>query len=319
MLDVSIIVPVYNVDKYLERCIKSILKQSFLNWELLLINDGSTDKSGFICDKFSQKDERIRVVHKKNEGVSATRNLGISLARGRYITFVDADDWIEKDLLEQMICEKEKMNVPILITGFVVDYGNKTQHIFKKSKSSILNKKEVQLEFLKAEKFNWTVYDKLYDRTLFLKYKFDVKIKIGEDMLIFWQLINNVNFVGYAPLYKYHYDANASNTMVSAFSRKWIKSLSLKMNIYNEVKSISKEHKIKGKNLYLNDLIGLLFKLIKSNRNNKNFIIKIFVNKLLLDFWYIVFSNDFKYFPIRRKIKFIVFILFYKLRSIFIK
>ncbi|WP_302487237.1 glycosyltransferase family 2 protein [uncultured Megamonas sp.] len=319
MLDVSIIVPVYNVDKYLERCIKSILKQSFLNWELLLINDGSTDKSGFICDRFSEKDKRIKVVHKKNEGVSATRNLGISLAKGRYITFIDSDDWIEEDLLEQMIYEKERMNVPILITGFVVDYNNRTQYIFKKSKPSILNKEEIQLEFLNAEKFNWTVYDKLYDRNLFLKHKFNTKIKIGEDMLLFWQLVNSVNFVGYVPLYKYHYDANASNTMTSSFSRKWMKSLFLKINIYNEVKFVSKKHKIKGKNLYLSDLIGLLFKVVKSNRSNKNFITKIFVNKLLLNFWYIIFSNDFKYFPIKRRMIFIVCVLFYKLRFIFVK
>lgn len=134
---VTIIVPVYNVDKYLKRCIDSILCQTFCDWKLLLIDDGSTDKSASICDEYVKLDTRIKVVHKKNEGVSTARNLGIKLAKGKYITFIDSDDWIEKDFLEIIVSEKEKMNVPILVTGFVVEYNNKKKYIFKKDKRKI--------------------------------------------------------------------------------------------------------------------------------------------------------------------------------------
>ena len=102
-MDISIIVPVYNVEKYLNRCLDSIINQSFINFELILINDGSTDKSGKICDKYAQIDKRVRVIHKKNEGVSLTRNLGINIAKGDYITFIDSDDWIEQDFLKKAI------------------------------------------------------------------------------------------------------------------------------------------------------------------------------------------------------------------------
>ena len=96
---ISIVVPVYNVEKYLERCIDSILAQTFTDFELLLINDGSKDSSGLICDKYAEKDSRIRVFHKENEGVSRARNLGISNARGRWLCFIDSDDWVDKEYL----------------------------------------------------------------------------------------------------------------------------------------------------------------------------------------------------------------------------
>lgn len=100
---ISIVVPVYNVEKYLHCCIDSILSQTYTDFELILIDDGSKDKSGIICDEYSKKDERIRVSHKANGGVSAARNSGIDKAKGKYIVFIDADDWIRTDYLAQFM------------------------------------------------------------------------------------------------------------------------------------------------------------------------------------------------------------------------
>ena len=94
---ISVIVPVYNVEKYLRRCVDSILTQTFTDFEVLLIDDGSTDGSGKICDEYAKKDKRVRVFHKENGGVSSARNLGLDNVRGRYVTFVDADDKISPD------------------------------------------------------------------------------------------------------------------------------------------------------------------------------------------------------------------------------
>ena len=100
---ISIIVPVYNTETYLRRCIDSILAQTFTDFELLLIDDGSTDGSGAICDEYAQKDSRVRVFHKENTGVSATRNLGIEKSKGEYLIFIDSDDyWIDNNSLEQL-------------------------------------------------------------------------------------------------------------------------------------------------------------------------------------------------------------------------
>ena len=100
---VSIIVPVYNVEKYINRCIDSILAQTFTDWECILVVDGSPDKSGEICDEYSARDSRIRVIHKPNGGVSSARNVGINLATGEWITFVDSDDFIDADSLFSMV------------------------------------------------------------------------------------------------------------------------------------------------------------------------------------------------------------------------
>lgn len=104
----SIIVPVYNVEKYLVRCIESVINQTFKDFECILIDDGSLDNSGNICDEYSLKDSRIVVVHQNNAGVSAARNTGLNIAKGEYICFCDSDDWLEDSLLEQLsfYCQK---------------------------------------------------------------------------------------------------------------------------------------------------------------------------------------------------------------------
>lgn len=102
---ISIIVPVYNVEQYLENCINSVLNQSFRNFQLILVDDGSKDSSGEICDRFVQKDSRVKVIHKSNAGVSAARNAGIDIATGQFICFIDSDDWIESEYLQKIVDE----------------------------------------------------------------------------------------------------------------------------------------------------------------------------------------------------------------------
>lgn len=116
----SIIVPVYNVEKYICRCIDSILVQTFSDFELLLIDDGSTDRSGRICDEYAEKDTRIKVIHKPNSGVSTTRNIGIDHAKGKFICFVDSDDWIENDYLQHI--KDEMYDFDILFFGSIWHY-----------------------------------------------------------------------------------------------------------------------------------------------------------------------------------------------------
>lgn len=100
---VSVIVPVYNVEKYLARCVDSITSQTYENLDIILVDDGSTDNSGRICGEYAKKDTRIRVIHQKNKGASAARNCGITAASGNYIGFIDSDDWIDKDMYELLV------------------------------------------------------------------------------------------------------------------------------------------------------------------------------------------------------------------------
>ena len=110
----SIIVPVYNVEKYIERCIKSILNQSFTNFELILVDDGSPDNCGKICDEYKKKDSRIKVIHKKNGGLSDARNAGLNIATGKYIGFVDSDDIIHPQMYEKLFNCINKYNSDIV-------------------------------------------------------------------------------------------------------------------------------------------------------------------------------------------------------------
>ena len=105
---VSIIVPVYNVDKYLERCVNSIIQQSYRNLEIILVDDGSTDNSGTICDTYKEKDDRIIVIHKENGGLSDARNAGIKIFTGEYVTFIDSDDYVSLDMISYMMLVLEK-------------------------------------------------------------------------------------------------------------------------------------------------------------------------------------------------------------------
>ena len=122
---ISVIIPVYNTEKYLRCCIDSVLAQTYKDFELLLIDDGSTDSSGAICDEYAEKDTRVRVFHKENGGVSSARNLGLDNARGNWIMFVDGDDWIAPNTLIQILCKADETNADVVIVDFEFACPNK--------------------------------------------------------------------------------------------------------------------------------------------------------------------------------------------------
>lgn len=125
----SIIVPVYNAEKYLHRCVDSILKQSMENFELLLVNDGSIDSSSSIIDAYAQNDDRIRAIHKSNGGVSSARNMGLNASQGKYVTFVDSDDWVESTLLNDCYSILETYSVDIIRWGYSCEYNESSRKV----------------------------------------------------------------------------------------------------------------------------------------------------------------------------------------------
>lgn len=118
---ISIIVPVYNTEKYLKKCVDSLVCQTYRHLEIILVDDGSTDKSGLICDEYARQDDRIRVIHRDNSGAAASRNAGLDMATGDYVGFVDSDDWVLPQMYEKMLCAAEELNADIVISGFIVD------------------------------------------------------------------------------------------------------------------------------------------------------------------------------------------------------
>ena len=129
---ISIIVPVYNTEKYLDRCIQSILAQTYTDFELLLINDGSTDSSGAICDKYAAQDHRVRVFHKENGGASSARNMGLDNVQGEWIAFVDSDDWIDPEMYAEMYALAERESVDAVYCDMLMEYAHsKSVHSYE--------------------------------------------------------------------------------------------------------------------------------------------------------------------------------------------
>lgn len=167
----SVIIPVYNVERFIHRCVDSILAQSFTDFELLLIDDGSTDRSGKICDEYARQDERIRVIHKENGGLSSARNAGLDRAIGEYICFVDSDDYIRSDMLETISAylNGDKRSVSF---GFSIQTpsGNiRNEYLGNMTKKSIVNDKD-RLRFFCNEltdyRVSWTAWSKVFSRAV---------------------------------------------------------------------------------------------------------------------------------------------------------
>lgn len=206
MEKISVIVPVYNVSQYLRKCIDSILEQDYKNFEIILINDGSTDDSGKICDEYAEKYKNINVYHQKNGGISSARNLGVSKVTGKYISFVDSDDFVMKDFLSSMHSNLKNNNVDISCCGSY-EYFNKN----KITNSNYINieqkyeKDEAQKYLNIIGYFNCGPWNKLYKREVFDGIIFPVGKK-SEDMYVMHKLINNAkNGLYYSSEPKYFY------------------------------------------------------------------------------------------------------------------
>ena len=171
----SVIVPVYNVEQYLEKCVNSILQQTYTDFELILVDDGSPDKCGEMCDEFAKKDKRIKVIHQKNGGVSAARNNGINIARGKYICFVDSDDWVSEKFLAGFAEQIQKKDVDILICGVEKLLPNKNiSYIFNSNNVMDIKK------YLLTNKWPLWVCNKCFNKKCFKDFSFPVG-KIYED------------------------------------------------------------------------------------------------------------------------------------------
>lgn len=184
---ISIIVPVYNVEQWLVHCIESILAQTMPYFELLLVDDGSSDRSGEICDEYSVRDSRVRVFHKENAGVSSARNLGIKNALGQYIVFVDADDWIDSDMLWHMTKEIITSNADIVACDFVKETLD-GRYVFKYAYDEEIDGEKLLKLYL--ENHYISSWGKLINKNLFDRYNilYDEDISYAEDSLIMIKL-----------------------------------------------------------------------------------------------------------------------------------
>jgi len=203
MTKLSIIVPIYNAGKYLEDTITSILRQSYFDFELLLVDDGSTDDSLKICYKFSLQDSRIKVIHKKNGGVSSARNSGLVKAIGEYIAFVDADDLIEPDMYQILIKALEQSHTDIAMCGFVAEVTYKPSAMNPSTFPLICNH---PLELLLNEKLGTgCIWNKVFCKNLIKSVRFDETIVYSEDQLFITEVLMQCDSIVVISNNLYHY------------------------------------------------------------------------------------------------------------------
>ena len=215
---ISIIVPLYNTDKYFEDCIKSIINQTYKNIEIIIINDGSTDNSLNIAKKYETIDNRIKLIDKENTGVSDTRNIGIEKSKGEYIIFIDSDDWVEQNTIEEMFNCVINNNVDVARCN-AKRYVSSEKYIVNKIPQNILNKKidlgknKSLLNYLFNRKNNINCYSPLLLMKKSVIPKFNIKLFCMEDVPFYIELLINSNSIYLIDdeLYNYRYNENSSS------------------------------------------------------------------------------------------------------------
>ena len=217
---ITVVVPVYNVENYLEECIKSIINQTYKNLEIILVDDGSTDNSGKICDEYKKEDNRIKVIHKKNGGLSDARNTGIDNSNGKYITFIDSDDIIKEDYIEYLYNLIKKYNTQVSICSYSVSMENgKKIDNGKGYNEKKLTKIETLDRMLNEEGFTVSACSKLYDIELFNNIRYP-KGKLCEDNGTTYKLFDKVDYIAYGNESKYFYFKRNGSIMRSNFNER---------------------------------------------------------------------------------------------------
>ncbi|AHM57188.1 putative glycosyltransferase EpsJ [Peptoclostridium acidaminophilum DSM 3953] len=209
---ISVIIPVYNAEGYIRKCLDSVIGQSYENLEIIVIDDGSTDESGNICDEYGKKDARIRVLHKGNGGVSTARNLGLKMATGKYVGFVDSDDWIEKDMYSFLVSMAEANDADVAACGYYINDDSPPMQDNECATQSMSQEAAIQTSFLNVSRFCFygALWNKLFRSDIFKGngIEFDESISVGEDMLFLSQCIMGSGKIVYSPIPKYHYACN---------------------------------------------------------------------------------------------------------------
>ena len=219
---ISVIIPVYNVEKYIEKCLDSVITQSYTNLEIILVDDGSTDRSGEICDQYALKDNRVKVIHAENAGLGEARNRGIRLSTGEYISFVDSDDWIERDFYKELIEAAMKAGSEVSICGYYECRENTKSPKVLYEESFTKSGKDILYYTMVAGSrywFNISVWNKLYKRNLLSDLWF--KSRVYEDIMYNAESLYKSKKIAYVNKCLYNYRLNRKGSIITeGFQRK---------------------------------------------------------------------------------------------------
>lgn len=215
---IDIIIPIYNVEKYLPKCIDSVLAQTYKNLKIILVDDGSSDSCGKICDEYNYRHSNIMVIHKKNGGLSDARNKGLELAKSDYLMFLDSDDWIEPNMLVEMINHLVVNNLDFIACPSIFEYENKS---IKNRCSNMLHVLNTQngIKFLLNRKMNVSAWGKIYKRVLFddIKYPFGC---LHEDIPVIFKIAQKCEKIGFIDTPYHHYRQQLGSISRSMYTKR---------------------------------------------------------------------------------------------------
>ena len=262
---ISVIIPVFKVEKYLEYCIESIRNQTYKHLEIILVDDGSPDACPGICDKYASIDSRIRVLHKKNGGLSDARNAGLRVAKGSYVSFIDSDDWVELDFFEKLIKESKVNNADIVASNVVMIWENGHSQYLIKPNNCILDNYQAYRSIIIEDKLKQPVWYKLYKRNVIKD--FFPKGKIHEDVYWSYQTIANANRVSIISSTNYYYRQRENSIMFATYSKRNIDEIEAQVNRI----LFTKRH---YPNLYNEACVSFMFSLLNHGKKTIKFLTK---------------------------------------------
>ena len=301
---ISVIIPVYNVEQFIEKCLETVINQTYKNIEILIVNDGSTDKSKSICELYQKKDNRIKLFNKKNGGLSDARNYAIDYLKGEYVTFIDSDDYVEEDFIEHLYELIEKYDVDISVCSYSVISKNKIIECGKKYESKKMNKVEAYRNMLEENGFSVSAWGKLYKSSLFNNIRYP-KGKLCEDNGTTYKLMDQVDYIYFSNRELYKYSRRTGSIMLSTFSIKKLDMIELTDEMcdfleikYEELKDVTKRRRIYSRfNVLRQSIFG---KYAEKEKIEKELIEYLKANSK------IIFSNKF---PARDRIAMIMLLI----------
>lgn len=242
---ISIIIPIYNTEQYLSECIESILCQTYENLEIILIDDGSTDSSGKIADEYACKDSRIKVIHKKNEGVSEARNCGINCSSGEWIAFVDSDDTVPEYYFEYLVtlAIDNDAEIAMGISNSMDEYGNIAYSKSIECSVKVFNRQDAISHLIEADLFGCGI-NKLYRKHLFDEVRFNQQYRINEDYLVNYACFSKAERILYSNCRMYNYRVRKESESRRRFDERMLDGVAINKTVMDD----AKRH---GKKIYL--------------------------------------------------------------------
>ena len=255
---VSVIIPIYNAALYLQECLYSVLNQSYTNIEVILIDDGSTDESLEICKDFQRQDARVVVLSQTNQGVSCARNVGLSVASGNYISFVDSDDWIEPEIYEILIKEMVLNNCDCAMFEYYIEYQDRTiTHIHSETAEVLSNSSAIKNTITPVNRF---ACSKIFSKKLIHNLKFDTNIRVGEDTLFSCEALKHASKVYFSNKPLYHYRQNQHSATGNGYNLNYMTAVSA----YTQIAELFQKEKelyqcaiIERAVFLINNIVGL--------------------------------------------------------------